>query len=538
MKFLFSSCLVFLSIASFGQDYYTSLDSALHTPEKVRHLYINEHLFEDFPEITSLVNLESIGLRYCKDFSDVFVKLSKLPKLNKLIIKDVEMESLPVSVGLIVNLETLVLEQCKLRNLPDEVAKLRKLKVLSLKENEFENLPEAILDLPQLEALDLSQNRLVSLGENAFPGLKRIDASNNLLDSLPTGFFKNENLIELDLADNNLGLNDIEEVDLPKLEVLNLARNQITDLPSGFWNSSALTKLNLSDNAIDALGGVEGLRRLQYLKASGNQISSLPPEIAKLSELTFVDLHGNMLRNLPKDFFHISSLTSVDLSFNELTEIPDFTNTPIRFLALMENKIVGLPESISGLSELQVLLLNGNEISKLPESFGALQDLNELEVRMNKLGDLPNSFGNLSNLVELDLGENQFTSFPEELRSLKKLTKIDMGYNTVGELDPVLLQNKALVKLECPACGLTNIQASGKIRELFIQGNAIADMKSIANAFPNLIELDVTDNQLTTVYDSLSRFADLTSLFIGGNEISEKELEEVTRDFPNLQVDF
>src|SRR5256885_427368 len=59
------------------------------------------------------------------------------------------------------------------------------------------------------------------------------------------------------------------------------------------------------------------------LDLSGNQLTSLPPEIAKLTNLTSLDLSYNQLTSLPPEIAKLTNLTSLDLRENQLPTPPE-----------------------------------------------------------------------------------------------------------------------------------------------------------------------------------------------------------------------
>ncbi len=122
-----------------------------------------------------------------------------------------------------------------------------------------------------------------------------------------------------------------------------------------------------------------------------NQLSSLPPEICQLSNLTELDLHNNQLSSLPPEICQLSNLNELDLSNNQLNS---------------------LPLEICQLSNLTTLYLYYNQLSSLSPEIGQLSNLTELYLSDNQLSSLPPEIGQLSNLTELSLGGNPELALP------------------------------------------------------------------------------------------------------------------------------
>ncbi|KAJ1079969.1 hypothetical protein NDU88_000191 [Pleurodeles waltl] len=154
------------------------------------------------------------------------------------------------------------------------------------------------------ETLLLRFNNLRSISTSSFagfPGLAKLDLSNNELTQLDTSY------------------------PLP-LEELNLSNNSLTKLPNltGF---KKLTQILLAHNSITEVpdDGFRGLAKLKEIDFKWNQIAFLSDQVFEdLHALETLDLSYNQLRSLPRHL--VSSLQALDklyLSGNRLTELPD-----------------------------------------------------------------------------------------------------------------------------------------------------------------------------------------------------------------------
>ena len=111
-------------------------------------------------------------------------------------------------------------------------------------------------------------------------------------------------------------------------------------------------------------------------------------------------------------------VTELDLSGNELTELPPEIGklTQLRKLILGKyryNKNGNIAGTI------------GNKLSYLPKEIGLLNQLEELLVIENQLSNLPAEIGQLSNLQSLALSSNQLNNLPAPIRKLNKLNKLN-----------------------------------------------------------------------------------------------------------------
>lgn len=99
-------------------------------------------------------------------------------------------------------------------------------------------------------------------------------------------------------------------------------------------------------------------------------------------------------------------------------------------LELSQNNLKGiLPESISGLQNLQVLNLGFNSLKgSLPTSIGNMKSLKQIELFMNRFsGSIPSEIGKLSQLETLSLYSNQLSGeLPKELYQLLSLKELHL----------------------------------------------------------------------------------------------------------------
>ncbi|MCF4968553.1 leucine-rich repeat domain-containing protein, partial [Nostoc sp. CMAA1605] len=116
----------------------------------------------------------------------------------------------------------------------------------------------------------------------------------------------------------------------------------------------------------------------------------------------------------------IDSVTELDLSGNNLTTLPPEIG-----------KLIQLKKLILGKHQYDeygyLAFPIGNNLSYLPTEIGLLTQLEELEVAGNRLTSLPEEIGQLINLRWLDLHNNQLSSLPEEIGQLVNLQTLHLG---------------------------------------------------------------------------------------------------------------
>jgi len=98
-------------------------------------------------------------------------------------------------------------------------------------------------------------------------------------------------------------------------------------------------------------------------------------------------------------------------------------------LAIYNQGITQIPETIGQLKKLQELYLGHNKLTHLPESLGNLYQLRTLTLEHNELTSVPDNLGQLQKLHTLDLSANQLKSLPIAFYTMKSLRMIDLGGN-------------------------------------------------------------------------------------------------------------
>lgn len=112
-----------------------------------------------------------------------------------------------------------------------------------------------------------------------------------------------------------------------------------------------------------------------------------------------------------------TSVKVLDLRNQHLTSLPPelFELTDLTVLILDNNQLQSIPSDISKLKKLSVLNLRNNQLRELPASITTLPSLHLLTLGNNKLSSLPAGWGAMSRLITLDITQNQFTAFPNTL---------------------------------------------------------------------------------------------------------------------------
>ncbi|MFA0507909.1 MULTISPECIES: leucine-rich repeat-containing protein kinase family protein [unclassified Vibrio] len=174
-------------------------------------------------------------------------------------------------------------------------------------------------------------------------------------------------------------------------------------------------------------GQLKGIKRLKLSES----LTEFPLEIIELADsLEILDLSGNQLSDLPAELSKLTNLRIIFASNNLFTHLPDVLGSlpKLEMVGFKTNQIKTVSEQ-SLPTQLRWLILTDNEIEALPSSLGERPRLQKLALAGNKIRVLPESMENLSNLELVRLSANQLTEFPEFLIKLPKLTWLAFAGN-------------------------------------------------------------------------------------------------------------
>jgi len=169
---------------------------------------------------------------------------------------------------------------------------------------------------------------------------------------------------------------------------------------------------------------------LTYLDLSKNRFVTIPRSLKKLKNLIHLNLSNNEIRiGIPEWMTGLSNLTYLDLSKNDISTIPRTIEAfqKLTYLNLSFNCILVLPDYIWNLRKLSYLNLSGNNLSEIPPTINKAKNLTYLNVSNNHITMLPEAIGNLENLTHLDLFGNKNIKFlPNSVIYLFNLKYLDI----------------------------------------------------------------------------------------------------------------
>ncbi len=193
------------------------------------------------------------------------------------------------------------------------------------------------------------------------------------------------------------------------------------------------------------MGYEEALRRIKEaaetgatkLDLSDQELTELPSQLFRLTNLQVLNLGGNRLSSLPSQFIQLTNLTR---------------------LALHSNDFSFLPSLLFQLRNLTEIWLDGNQLTNLPTEIVQLKNLNLLFLNNNNLTSLPPEIVRLTNLRELLLRDNPLISPPYELavQGIEAICEYFVsakeGTRTVGQVKIILVGEGASGKTSLTRC--------------------------------------------------------------------------------------
>ncbi|XP_066932764.1 leucine-rich repeat-containing protein 40-like [Clytia hemisphaerica] len=242
---------------------------------------------------------------------------------------------------------------------------------------------------------------------------------------------------------------------------------------------------------------------LRKLILASNQLSEISGEIKNLPALNVLDIHDNVIEKLPEEIGELKELSKLHLSHNKLSCFPN---------------------SFCNLVALKSLLLSGNVIEKLPEDIGYLVNVEELDLAQNKLTGLPESIGNMKCLKKLNLTKNQITDLPVTFEYLTGLRDLDLSSNKLTTLPSGFGKLTSLEIVECRynlISSISKFTESANIKQLFLGYNRLRELpEDIFGDFPQLVSLDLRDNSISKLPESLLELKMLERIDLTNNNIS------------------
>lgn len=146
---------------------------------------------------------------------------------------------------------------------------------------------------------------------------------------------------------------------------------------------------------------------LEVLNLSGNELTSLPPDLPRLHRLRVIFCSDNPFTRLPEALGDCAGLQVVGFKACRITDVPGAALPPeLRWLILTDNAISSLPPELGQRPRLQKLMLAGNQLRSLPPGLADARRLELIRLAANQLPALPGWLPELPRLSWLALAGN------------------------------------------------------------------------------------------------------------------------------------
>ena len=174
---------------------------------------------------------------------------------------------------------------------------------------------------------------------------------------------------------------------------------------------------------------------LEILDLSGNALSALPHDLARLHRLRIIFCSNNVFTELPAVLGQCAQLEMIGFRANQIRRVPAAALPPrLRALVLTDNQIAELPAALGRCTRLQKLMLAGNRLHTLPPEMAACNRLELLRIAANRFTALPGWLLALPRLAWLAFAGNPLSRAGEAAAQADALPCIDWASLQPGAL--------------------------------------------------------------------------------------------------------
>jgi Leucine-rich repeat (LRR) protein len=422
---------------------------------------------------------------------------------------------------------------------------LRNVRVLSLAENSLIDLPTELFNMVWMTQLKLMHNKLTKIPEDIgkLKELRILWIQHNALCLLPKALVRCVFLSALDFSSNET----------------------ISFLPLNYASLTNLTLLNANDCAINTPPPsvmAKSVRKIQeylqrlifaqhsdVLRHTDIQIFNIPDLLFEwLPNLTAIDLSNCGLQLIQEAFFpSFSLLVSMDLSHNLLSEISPQIGllTHLTFLDISDNFITLLPANIGFLPLQKFNYLQKGMVldpigpsefeskSRITKNFTVSEWRAKRSVSQEQNKNDSNIYDLYGDLTRAPL--SVFLCFLRQLELCKTSGAIDFGCMFLQRVPEALLHQDLVEQVILRQNQLIMIpQAIGHLmpllKKLDLAENALCDLPDSLSSLSNLEYLDISKNCFNMLGHWLSNCTSLTHLNIEDNNV-----DSIPKSYRSLQ---
>lgn len=298
------------------------------------------------------------------------------------------------------------------------------------------------------------------------------------------------------LSLSGMGIHDISALACcTELESLDISGNEISDL-SPLMNMPKLSWLDVSYNKLGDVKTLMGMSELKFLNASGNNILSTTP-LGMMTGLQELYLDGNPIND-----------------FSGLRKMKSLKKLGLSNTGITDNELVYL----EGLGQLVTLNVSDND-ALTGEGIDNLQaKINPCEITHSKLNYSIDFMGHAvkSTSTELDLTGTGISDI-SPMQFMPELENVMLGKNSISNLYPLQYSNSRFT-----------------IKYMDLSNNFLEDITPLS-WLTNVEVLDLSNNSISSELPLL-RLGTLKKLYIGGNLLTEEQIENIRFELPGCEV--
>ena len=248
------------------------------------------------------------------------------------------------------------------------------------------------------------------------------------------------------------------------------------------------------------------------LWVQNNKLTSLPPQIQQLTNLTALSISNNHMACLAPE---LSALTHL----KDLHVESPFLKSPSPTIAVKGAKaILEYLRTVAKAYQTGTLDLGGIHLEAFPPDVGTLSALTRLKVSDNAMTELSDDIKDMVSLTHLDARRNKLEKISPEIRQLTALTELLLDKNQLTELPPSIAHCSRLRQLSLDDNPLISpppkVIAKGIMRILEYQ-------RRFEVAHVNGDLLDLNDLDLDEVPVEATKMENIHSLSLVGNNLEK-----------------
>jgi len=269
-------------------------------------------------------------------------------------------------------------------------------------------------------------------------------------------------------------------------------------------------------------------------------LETFPTVVFKFKNLEKLDLSDNYIEKIPKSVSKIKNLKFLSISNNPIAnnKLKFKKNNHLKDLNLQYTGIKYIPRSIARNRNLEVLFLGNNRFKSFRKrDFKHMENLKVLNLYNARISELPLNVTKLKNLEELDLYYNDLKQLPNEICTMPKLKTLAVSNNELWSLPADIAQIKTLETLYAHHNKLDDLPTLPDLKLLHIGSNLFKTIPEEVYKMENLVEFDITKNQVQEVPTQLRKFEKLQRVYFQGNDFDKlaSKKEELTKLVTDLE---